>query len=427
MIGGVVAAGGGRATGTRRPERLNIKAGVWPLVIITVSLSAIGVLALDWAICFANDFRGFRQPIGDFAAFYAVGEMLNQNPPQNIYDFQAHTAAMRRVSANFPDRPTLPYTHAPFEALMLRAIARLPYRWAYLTWIGLSIGLFVVGYWMLSPLLPHMNREQRVLGMLLLLSWPPLLLYSLVNGQVCAVYFFSVACALRLVHDGCPMLAGMVLSLSTYKPTLLLLVIPMLLLMRQWRVVAGLLVGGIVLASISVATVGIDGCLAWIGAVRRLAANEHLQLQKYVDIGSFGRLLVGSESGLATALAYGITLAGAVVLFGVWSRRPRTDVAWSLALVWGIVLSPYGPVYEGVTVAIGALLLVNFTYEREGRIPNTLKVLLTVLYLVPWVTQEAAQRSGLQLMTLAVVAMGVWALWSTGAASGRETAKSQAG
>jgi hypothetical protein len=417
MSGSMTVAGGGRATGTRSPDRRPIHAGVWPLVITTVSLSAIGVLGVDWAICFANDFRGFRQPIGDFAAFYAVGEMLNQNPPQNIYDFQAHTAAMRRVSANFPDRPTLPYTHAPFEALMLRAIAGLPYRWAYLTWIGLSIGLFLGGYWMLSPLLPQMNREQLVLGALLLLSWPPLLLYSLVNGQVCAVYFFSVACTLRLVHEGCPMLAGVVLSLSTYKPTLLLLVVPMLLLTRQWLVVAGLVAGVVVLASISVATVGIAGCLAWVGAVRQLAANEHLQLQKYVDIGSFSRLLVASQSGLATALASGIILAGAVVLFGVWSRRPRSDVAWSLALVWGIVLSPYGPVYEGVTVAIGALLLVNFTYEREGRIPNTLRALLTVLYLVPWVTQEAAQRFGLQLMTLAVVAIGVWALWSTAAAS----------
>ena len=59
-------------------------------------------------------------------------------------------------------------------------------------------------------------------------------------------------------------LGGCVLALCLFKPTLVALPALMLLVGRRWRVVGGLVAGGSAMAALSVATVGLDGCVAWL-------------------------------------------------------------------------------------------------------------------------------------------------------------------
>ena len=62
----------------------------------------------------------------DFVAFYGIGRLLDTHAPRTLYDFDVQRDVFLQV------RPsdgflTLPYVHAPFEAVMLRPFAGLPY------------------------------------------------------------------------------------------------------------------------------------------------------------------------------------------------------------------------------------------------------------------------------------------------------------
>ena len=127
-------------------------------------------------------------------------------------------------------------------------------------------------------------------------------------------------------------LAGFVLALCLFKPTLVALPVLMLVLGRRWRVVGGFAGGGIAMAALSVATVGLDGCRAWFQA---LAMNGHVVAKageawheaKYMDMLAFFHLLLGNQAILAERdnhlrRAYRSELAGVGVVEVGWRAEP---------------------------------------------------------------------------------------------------------
>ncbi len=103
-----------------------------------------------------------------------------------------------------------------------------------------------------------------------------------------------------LEHDR-RFLAGFVLALCLFKPTLVALPVLMLVVGRRWRVVGGFAGGGIAMALLSVATVGLDGCRAWFQALAMngnmvAKAGEAWHEAKYVDLLAFFHLLLGNQA-----------------------------------------------------------------------------------------------------------------------------------
>ena len=85
------------------------------------------------------------------------------------------------------------------------------------------------------------------------LASPLFLYFNLTVGQLATVAVFSAGFAIYLEKRSMLFFSGMALSILTYKPTLLLLIVPMLLLTRRFRTFFGFAVGTIC------AIPGIDG------------------------------------------------------------------------------------------------------------------------------------------------------------------------
>jgi len=96
-------------------------------------------------------------------------------------------------------------------------------------------------------------------------------------------------------------------ALCLYKPTLLVLIPPMLIAGRQWKTAIGFLWGAAVLAIASVLLFGLSVCRHFISVLKRLCAPiftgpSVFRMWKYVDLASFVNLLQGGQTKIGLIL-----------------------------------------------------------------------------------------------------------------------------
>src|SRR5450759_1906498 len=242
-------------------------------------------------------FRGWRAG-QDFAAFYDAGTILNRGMAGQLYDLNLQTALYREVSQS--DGGTSLFPNAPWFALLFRPFASLSFHWAYAAWVCVSIALYLSGIALLWP--AALDPIARRNAFLAAVSFHPFVLETLISGQVTAVAFFWIAAATRLLRQGRPFVAGCLLSGCLYKPTMLVLILPMLFVGRRWKVLAGITAGALALASISILCVAPSSLTSYwrmLGEYRALRVAHQaafLAWEKFIDGYHFFRLLPGGGS-----------------------------------------------------------------------------------------------------------------------------------
>ncbi|MGH9883587.1 MAG: glycosyltransferase family 87 protein, partial [Pyrinomonadaceae bacterium] len=339
-----------------------------------------------------------------------------------VYDARLHHHLYHE---QFPDAPPdshLPYVNAPFFILPFTVLARLPYSWAYFLWLALSVVLYVAGFSLIWRTLNGIPRDAWLFAFLLSLSFMPFLVECLAGGQTSAVGFFCLALGILSERRGHHILSGVAISLCAYKPTLLVLILPMLVITRRYLTVLGFLAGCGLLTLISLLLVGWQGFLGYINTLlyftnASTSSASGLRSWKYVDINSFFRLLLGDYPYLRWTLTGAVFVIVLTVLFRVWWKADRKQpsaqsLVWALTLTWTLVLNIYLGIYD-TTLAVLSVLLMTDVFYRQGdgdRLPLSLayKLILLLLYLVPWITQPVARLSGIQLYTLVLAFLGIY-------------------
>ena len=395
------------------PGRREAQAMAWVAIAIGVILCGVSVrLGLQ-----GRSFLG-RPLGGDFVEFYTVGKVLNNYAPARIYDLELETSLQHASQPSMPDTRMLIFAHTPFIAPLFRPFALLPYAWAYVAWLVFSAGLYLAALALLFRTV-RLNADDRKTGFLLALSSTPFLFETWIGGQLSVVVFAIWVLFFWCLDSDRRVLAGFVLALCLFKPTLVALPALMLVVGRRWRVVGGLAAGGIAMASLSVATVGLDGCRGWFAALamfgnRVAKAEEVWHEAKYVDLLAFFHLLLPHPAALGTVVATSVSTIAVVWLGRAWWRSdgtfedgPTTERRlWAATLCLTLVVNPYVPIYDAILVVIAVALVA-----REQR---TIAGWVLALYLVPWLTQSFAEFLHLQLMTIVLAAFGVWLMERAG-------------
>jgi hypothetical protein len=394
-----------------------------------VCLSVLTMSLLLLAIFFVTANKGqtvFGPALGaDYAGFYVAGTILNRDQGDRLYDFALQNRCYHELFPNRGQWEQLPYVHPPLVALVFRPLAALPYAESFALWLVLSAGLYLTGLALLLKTCSRLPRCDRGLVVLLALSFEPFLIECWLGGQLSAVAFFFVALALYWQWKERPIQSGLALGLCLYKPTLLLLVLPMLMAARRWRTLAGFALGGLTVAGASCLAVGWRGCLDFlhvlIGFARTTTAQEQLVLPtwKYVDLNAFLRLLFGEHTFFSSML---LLLSMAVVLPPLWAAYRRWDrlslpsrrLLWASTLTWTLVTHFYVGVYDTVLVVPGLVLTADVCCRRSAKDARTLPpgftILLVFLYAVPWLSQHLARVMVFQPYTLVLAAVGIYQL-----------------
>ncbi len=365
---------------------------------------------------------GERRP-REFMAFYTVGRVLNESPSQ-LYKPEAFLEAYRTLFPSLPADKAPVYAHAPFEGVIFRPFARLPFEQALMAWQALSLGLIGAGFtlvWRSSKSLP---RNLLPLALLLAISFQPVSVRLVLVGQVSALGFFWIALAIWCQRRGWERWSGAALSLCLSKPTLLILLLPMLVVGRRWRALGGLLCGAVVLAVASLLVVGWRGGLDYVEMMLQFGEAAMAKQQAfaapslYVDLNSFLRMLADGHGQMALAVL--TVLAAGVVpcLVRLWRSMPTggevgLSLAWASTLTWTMLLNLYVPGYDTPIVILGILLTVDVLCRAgQGRLPLVPQVLFAVLYFAPWSGLVAIGGGArLQPYTVVLIALGTYQVW----------------
>ncbi len=390
------------------PGRREAHAMAWVALGIGVILCAVAVL-LGFA---GRTFLG-RPLGGDFVEFYTIGKILNNYAPARIYDLRLAIGLQHSTLPSMPDTQMLVFGQAPFIASLFRPFALMPYAWAYVAWLGFSAGLYIAGLTLLFRTV-RLNAEDRRTGFLLALSSTPFLFETWIGGQMSVVVFCIWVLFFWCLENDRRFLAGFVLALCLFKPTLLALPVLMLLIGRRWRVLGGFTAGGATMALLSIATVGLEGCRAWFGALGMNAntaakSGEAAHLAKYVDILAFSHLLFAHWPEVADIAALTVAVVAVSWLGTAWWRSDGAGAdrpLWAATLCFTLVINPYAPIYDSILLVAAVALVASQRKELAGW--------LLPLYLLPWITQSFAEFLHLQLMTVAVAGFGISVLEMAG-------------
>ena len=394
---------------------------------VTITVLVIGSINLIIA-CLTID--GGRNAFGsdagaDYSCFYVAGSLLNSHPADHLYDFDLQSELYHSLLPGIPKEQEIPFVNPPFFALPFQLLSLLPYLTSYLVWIALSSVLYVAGFALIRGTLNSLPAADFKISLLVAFSFAPFLLETAFGGNSSAFGFFSVALALYYERRNKQLASGMALALCFYKPTLLVLLLPMLLIGRQFRALLGVAIGGTALAAVSILMVGWDSSLRYVQMLLNLSqmtsgADDVFRTWKYVDLMSFSRLLLGTESPFALVVVLVPTLIVGVLLIKAWwsiddGGRNRRDLIWASTIAWTLVLNLHAGIYDSILVVASMLLTAGVLYERatdpSAALLGPFRWLLVLVYVTPLFSQHVARLVGFQPFTLILAAAAAYPLY----------------
>lgn len=358
----------------------------------------------------------------DFVYFYGIGNLFNTHSSAGLYNLGLQLQTFNHIA---PPQGGIygPSPYPPFVAQFFSLFAHLSFKLAYLLWLAVSLALYLSGISLIARDAFATERLGRSLTFCFGLAFPPFILNTLSNGQISSIAFFFVCLAWFFDRRQQPVISGLALSVVAYKPTLLLLLLPMLLLTRRMKTLLGFL-GGLTLLLVEITLA--DGAKIWPVYLRFLEAFKHLSSTdgnhalrrwQFVDLNSFLHALPSGQSGITLVIFAIVAIAVAAWLARLlWissdAVRPVQQLVWASTLTWTLLLNIYVPVYDSVLVVISATLTLGALNEIGWIDAERWTTLICMLiFVVAWIDVPLAKHDTVQLSTIVFFGFGIVQLY----------------
>jgi hypothetical protein len=320
------------------------------------------------------------EPGADFNHFYAAAKLVGTG---QLYDWKSIQEVERPRA-----RTLLHYGRLPFYAFTIKWMSALPYGFARVTWLLLSVCallVFAAGW-----------PAERRADLIVMLCWSCPAGVLLAIGQDSALFLFCWTVGVLLLRSERDLAAGLVLSLCAGKPHLALGIPVFLIARRKWTTLGAALGGGIIQLAVSFAVQGtrwpanllravsspdfspapdkmpnLHGLTYWlphgavvesVTAVLVLAAVWFISRRSTLVAGAaaaiLGGLLVGHH-----AYVYDCVLMMPALALARESGAPRFLARWAVALVTPV---PYLLLMSSRTAGIGQVLVTGFSVVLLG-------------------------------------------------------------
>jgi alpha-1,2-mannosyltransferase len=254
-------------------------------------------------------------------------------------------------SATFP----VPFVNPALLAWLIQPLAMLPLQ----TGTDVFVALNVVAMALSAAILTR--RATLRLGGPVAASLVVIAVFSLeagtgiLLGQSDGLMLLAAVLAIEALDRRRPVLAGLLLVPLLLKPQLVWLVPPVLIVARQWRMLAAVAAGAVVVLLGSIAVAGPSHLLDAFGVVTA-SSYAHLDLQSNSIPALIARPLGSNPAAWATAITLAIVAVAAMVVMRDLLRR-NTVAAVAIGIGLSIVLSPHLGDYSLMLLSVPVAVL----------------------------------------------------------------------
>jgi hypothetical protein len=346
----------------------------------------------------------------DFLHFYTLGVIGRAHSGADLYNLRAQAdIAARRVPAAAGIR-YLPL-YPPQVSIFFAPFARLPYSYALLTWILLSLILYAFccrTVWRVCP-----NLQDHTLTLFTLALALPAFWHLVAWGQTSALALACFTLAFLAFRRGHDFLAGLALGCLVFKPQLGVAAALIFLLTLNWKVIGGAVLSAASQLAAAWLYYGVKPLREWLRALVHIPSLLPMlepRLYQTHSLRTFWSMLVPWPSvSFALYLVTGL-LALAITLL-CWRSRLPLSLRYSALLLGTVLLAPHLTVYDLVILAPAFLLISDWLIVQPGtRFTSQLKFLLYLAFVLPLIG-PLARWTHLQL-SVPVMAALLYGIWS---------------
>ncbi len=328
----------------------------------------------------------------DFVAAYTAGKILQDRQGSRLYDLSLQYQIQRQIGSGARQQP-LPYVRPPFEAWLFRMLVPFSYSVALYIWAAINLAFLAAAIVLLRQEIPQRMLVSLPVLVLAALSFFPVFLCFL-QGQDSLLLLLIYAAAYKAFRHHRSSWAGAILALGTFKFPLIVPFLLPFVVHRRWRFVAGFSALVVLLAAISLATVGSAGMLQYISYlanIDRLAPGINVPTDM-PNLRGLLALAVGEPvpSTLGRVALAGISLAvigGAATL---WTADPENPVyfstGYSLALVATMLVSYHAHTFDLCLLIVPGCIMLKYVFPDQHvhwRAQPMLALALALLALSP--------------------------------------------
>ena len=320
----------------------------------------LAVQGVAWLTFVPGALRGHS----DFRQLYTAGYMVRTGHAAKLYDYatQQHFQDSLVASGDL----TLPFIRPAYQALLFVPFSLLSYRAAYLAFLGANVILFALAFWLLHAKLTNLAVAWNLLPVFVFLVFYPVAL-ALMQGQDSVLLLVFLAAALHALERDREATAGALLGLGLFKLQIVIPIALIFLLWRRWRFTGGFALSGLLLALISIWTVGLAQIWLFVRSmlsVGGVAGNQVAFPLRVSIMANLRGLIFGLTSSWLSpaAMQVVIFLASAAVLIAVVIFVPRTlcpENRFILAITASVIVSYYLFIHDLSVMLIPIALVLN--------------------------------------------------------------------
>jgi hypothetical protein len=372
---------------------------------VTLGVALVGWIAWFWPLNDLVDRSG--TPLGgDYVMLYVAGQVVADGQADKLYDDALNQQRSSRLFPGMDARESWPFRYPPTVATAMVPLSQLPLASSYGLFLCLQLGLLALS---LRWIYLNFSILQQRSGWLWAIVGSPLVLESLIGGQVSLL---ALACLTGFIHfwkRDRHALAGCLLALTLYKPNVAAMLVLAALVVRP-RMLVGFVPTAVVGLLIALATTGWSGIMEYVGLATQLASSAWSLETPYWKVHGLAPWFQGCFHSHGKLICGLVGLISSLTIALCWRARTVPDtVACALLLCGNALFNPYVPIYDLVLLELALILVCQAAYEGRWQMatPLALQALGLLLFVGPHLSQAVARPLGWQpfpWLLLAVVA-----------------------
>ncbi len=339
---------------------------------------------------------------GDFLQFYTAGAIHNEGSLSKLYDLRYFWDKGEQLTG-YTKEHYLP-VYPPQVAWIFAPFAKLSYTHALYVWWAFGIACYAAAMTLIYRACPALQQYKRAY-ILAAIGFPGFF-QAIGNGQVSLLLTLIVAGAMLLFAKGHPGWAGVVLGLAAFKPQVVASMVLVLLLARQWRMIAGALCTAVaqLAAIVAVAETAILRNYVDLALSLPKLNDTALAVKPYQmhSIRGFWYLLLG-DGWLYIALSIICVVAALVLAFKSQRLVQEPLARIAVCVLAAMLVNPHVYIYDLAILAPALAVMIDFAL-RTGW-PDRIGILAYATFAALLVAPGSSRLTHIQLSVVLLAAI----------------------